>query len=121
MLAFQNNRTAIMEYLFSRGFPIDTLRWDMPFVVMAVGENMVAMAETLVRCGANLHQRPPERVHSVLFRATDATIGLRVQCAAVGHQQQRPRLQKRRSRQRSRRALFHHVLLWIIGGHAHVT
>ncbi len=56
-LAFLNQRTAVMEYLVSRGFPIDEIPIDMPYVVMAVGENMVAMVETLVRCGANLDLR----------------------------------------------------------------
>ena len=56
-LAFQNRRVAVMEYLVSRGFPIDTLRWGMPFVAVAVGENMLEMAEALIRCGADIDLR----------------------------------------------------------------
>lgn len=57
IVAFLNERTGVMEYLVSRGMPVNTLRWDMPFVVMAVGNNKVKMVETLVRCGADLDLR----------------------------------------------------------------
>ena len=57
MVAFMNGRTKVMEYLIERGFPIDTLRWNMPFVVMSVGDGQVEMVDTLVRCGADLDLR----------------------------------------------------------------
>lgn len=57
MVAFLNERTTVLEYLVARGFPIDTLRWDMAFVVMAVGNAKVGLVESLVRCGANLDLR----------------------------------------------------------------
>ncbi|WP_310572035.1 Clp protease N-terminal domain-containing protein [Gemmatimonas sp.] len=57
MIAFLNGRTAVMEYLVARGFPVNTRRWDMPFVVMAVGNNKVEMVEALIRSGADLDLR----------------------------------------------------------------
>lgn len=57
MVAFLNQRTAVMEYLVSRGFPVNTLRWEMPFLVMAVGNNKPEMVEALIRSGADLDLR----------------------------------------------------------------
>jgi hypothetical protein len=57
MVAFLNGRTAVMEYLVARGFPVNTLYWDMPFVVMAVGNSKVEMVEALIRSGADLDLR----------------------------------------------------------------
>jgi hypothetical protein len=53
-VAFLCDRTGMMELLISRGLPVDTLRWETPLVVMAVGNGTVEMTETLIRCGADL-------------------------------------------------------------------
>ncbi|MEO7520967.1 MAG: Clp protease N-terminal domain-containing protein, partial [Gemmatimonas sp.] len=54
MVAFLNRRTAVLEYLISRGYPINTLEWDMPFLVMAVGNGVTDVVECLIHCGADL-------------------------------------------------------------------
>lgn len=53
-VAVLNNHTAVVEYMASRGFPIDTCVWGMPMLAMAVGNGWVPMVECLLRCGASL-------------------------------------------------------------------
>ncbi|MCC6245752.1 MAG: Clp protease N-terminal domain-containing protein [Gemmatimonadaceae bacterium] len=53
-VAVFNNRTAVVEYMASRGFPVDTSVWGMPMLAMAVGNGWVPMVECLLRCGASL-------------------------------------------------------------------
>ena len=57
LIAMLNGRTAVLEYMVSRGFPIDSLIWGSPVINMAVGNAMTPMVECLVRCGANLDLR----------------------------------------------------------------
>jgi hypothetical protein len=57
VVALLNRRTKVLEYMISRGFPVDTLEWEMPFVAMAVGNRWTSVVECLVRCGANLDLR----------------------------------------------------------------
>jgi hypothetical protein len=53
-VAVFNNRTAVVEYMVSRGFPIDTCVWEMPMLVIAIGNGWLPMVECLLRCGASL-------------------------------------------------------------------
>lgn len=59
LVAMINGRTAVLEYMVSRGFPIDTLLAGAPMIKFAVGNLMVPVVECLVRCGANLDLREP--------------------------------------------------------------
>ena len=57
-VATLNGRTSVLEYLISRGFPVNSLAWGMPLVAFAAG-NMygpsgVAAVECLVQCGADV-------------------------------------------------------------------
>jgi hypothetical protein len=58
-VAMLNGRTAVLEYMVSRGFRVDSLVWDSPVINMAAGNAMVPVVECLVRCGANLDLRGP--------------------------------------------------------------
>lgn len=53
-IAAYNGRTAVLEYMVSRGFSVDSLVWGSPMVSMAVGNAWTPVVECLVRCGANL-------------------------------------------------------------------
>jgi hypothetical protein len=53
-IAVLNGRSAVVEYMVSRGFPVDSLVWGSPVITVAVGNAMTPMVECLVRCGANL-------------------------------------------------------------------
>jgi ATPases with chaperone activity, ATP-binding subunit len=53
-IAMLNRRTAVIEYMVSRGFPVDSLVWGSPVINIAVGNAWTPMVECLVRCGANL-------------------------------------------------------------------
>lgn len=57
VIAMLNGRVAVLEYMASRGFPLNTLAWGSPLVSMAVGNGMVPIVECLVRCGADLDLR----------------------------------------------------------------
>ncbi len=57
VMAMLNGRTAVLEYMVSRGFPIDSLLWGTPLINIAVGNRMTSMVECVVRCGANLDLR----------------------------------------------------------------
>lgn len=56
-VAALNGRTAVLEYMVSRGFPVDSLVWGAPLIVGAVGDAIVPVVECLVRCGADLDLR----------------------------------------------------------------
>jgi hypothetical protein len=56
-VAMLNGRTAVLEYMVSRGFPVDSLVWDSPVMHMAVGNAVTPVVECLVRCGADLNLR----------------------------------------------------------------
>ena len=53
-VAMLNGRTSVLEYMVSRGFPVDSLAWGQPLINIAVGNAMTPMVECLVRCGADL-------------------------------------------------------------------
>ncbi|MGH7680192.1 MAG: hypothetical protein ACRENU_17105 [Gemmatimonadaceae bacterium] len=57
MVAMLHDRTAVLEYMVSRGFPLNTPWVDMPFVNFAVGNQFTAATECLIRCGADLDLR----------------------------------------------------------------
>lgn len=67
LVALLNGRTAVLEYMVSRGYPLDSLAWGAPMISIAIGNAWVPMVECLVKCGANLdlkgwrpHQTPRE-------------------------------------------------------------
>jgi hypothetical protein len=53
-IAMLNGRAAVLEYMVSRGFNVDSLVWESPVINIAVGNAMTPMVECRVRCGANL-------------------------------------------------------------------
>ena len=57
MVAMVNDRIAVLDYMIDRGFPVDFLEWEMPFVSFAAGNQRVRVVECLVRRGANLDIR----------------------------------------------------------------
>jgi hypothetical protein len=57
VVAMQNGRIAVLDYMLSRGFPVDSLVWDMPVVCVAAGNGMLPVVECLVRWGADLDLR----------------------------------------------------------------
>ena len=56
-IAMLNGRAAVLEYMVSRGFPVNSLIYDTPVINIAVGNGMTAMVDCLVRCGADLNLR----------------------------------------------------------------
>jgi hypothetical protein len=56
-IAMLNGRASVLEYMVSRGFPVNSLVYDSPIINVAVGNAMTAMVECLVRCGADLNLR----------------------------------------------------------------
>lgn len=52
-VAALNGRTAVMEYLASSGFDVNTLVWDSPVLNIAVGNKWTPVVECLLRCGAD--------------------------------------------------------------------
>jgi len=54
VVAMVNGRTAILEYMVSRGTPVNSLIYGSPVINFAVGNAMVPVVECLVRCGADL-------------------------------------------------------------------
>jgi hypothetical protein len=52
-LAAFYRRTAVLEYLASRGFNVNTLVWDTPVLNVAAGNGWTTVVECLVRCGAD--------------------------------------------------------------------
>jgi len=57
VVAMLNGRATVLEYMVSRGFPIDSLVWGSPVIHMAIGNAMTPVVECLVRCGADLDVR----------------------------------------------------------------
>jgi hypothetical protein len=56
-IALLNGRAEVLEYMVSRGFPVNSLVYDSPIINIAVGNWMTDMVECLVRCGADLNLR----------------------------------------------------------------
>jgi hypothetical protein len=57
LVAMLNGRTSVIEFLASRGAPLNSLIYGSPLINGAVGNAMVDVAECLVRCGADLDLR----------------------------------------------------------------
>jgi hypothetical protein len=57
LVAVLNERSAVLEYLASRGAPLNSLVFGWPLLTIAVGNGMAAVVECLVRCGADLDVR----------------------------------------------------------------
>jgi hypothetical protein len=57
IVAMLNGRTAVLEYLASRGAPVNSLIYGSPMLSIAVGNAMTAAVESLIRCGADLDLR----------------------------------------------------------------
>jgi len=57
VVAALNGRTAVLEYMVSRGFPVDSLIYETPVINVAVGNAWVPVVECLARCGADLDLR----------------------------------------------------------------
>jgi hypothetical protein len=53
LVAMLNGRTTVLEYLASRGAPLNTLAFGTPLIAMATGSFMVSTVECLLRCGAD--------------------------------------------------------------------
>jgi hypothetical protein len=56
-VALVNDRIAVLDYMIDRGFPVDYLEWEMPFVSFAAGNQRLRVVECLVRRGADLDLR----------------------------------------------------------------
>ena len=54
IIAMLNRRTAVMEYMARRGFPVDSLAWGSTPISFAVGNALPELVECLLRCGASL-------------------------------------------------------------------
>lgn len=54
LVALLNDRIAVLDYMIDRGFPVDYLGWEMPFISLAAGNQRLRVVECLVRRGANL-------------------------------------------------------------------
>ena len=63
-VAVLNGRTAVMEYMVSRGFPVDSLAWSEPVINIAVGNAWTPAVDCLVRCGADLDLKGWRPQHS---------------------------------------------------------
>jgi hypothetical protein len=57
LVAMLNRRADVLEYLASRGAPVNTLIYGMPLIAMAAGNGMTAAVEGLLRGGADLDLR----------------------------------------------------------------
>lgn len=57
IVAMFNGRTAVLEYMASRGAPVNSLVFQNPMISVAVGNGWTAVVECLVRCGADLDLR----------------------------------------------------------------
>lgn len=54
MIAMLNRRTAVMEYLARRGFPVNSLALGSPLISFAVGNALPDLVECMLKCGASL-------------------------------------------------------------------
>lgn len=71
VVAMLNGRTAVLEYMMSRGFPVNSLLYGSPAINVAVGNAWVSVVECLVRGGADLDLRgwQPDQSARELARA----------------------------------------------------
>lgn len=54
MVAMLNRRTDVIEYMASRGFPVNSLAWGSPLISIAVGNAQPDLVECMLRWGASL-------------------------------------------------------------------
>ena len=52
-VAASNSRVAVLEYLLSRGFPVNSFVWEVPMVAIAADSRWTSVVECLVRHGAD--------------------------------------------------------------------
>jgi hypothetical protein len=52
-IAVQNQRTAVIECMASRGLDVNAIVWDVPALVVAVGNGWVEVVDCLLRLGAD--------------------------------------------------------------------
>jgi len=77
VVAMLSHRIAVMEYMASRGFPVDSLAWGSTPISFAVGNALPDLVECLLRCGASLDivgYRPestPRQMARDYFRASN--------------------------------------------------
>ena len=57
LVAMLNGRAPVMEYMASRGFPVNSLVYGLPILHVAIGNAMADGVECLIRCGADLDLR----------------------------------------------------------------
>lgn len=57
IVAMFNSRTVALEYMVSRGAPVNSLVFQNPMISVAVGNAWTPVVECLVRCGADLDLR----------------------------------------------------------------
>ena len=57
LVAMFNWRTRVLEYMVSRGTPVNSMVYGSPMINMAVGNAWTPVVECLVRCGADLDLR----------------------------------------------------------------
>ena len=57
VVAVFNGRTKVLEYMASRGAPVNSLVFQNPVISVAVGNAMTSVVECLVRCGVDLDLR----------------------------------------------------------------
>ena len=88
-VAALNGRANVIEYLASRGAPIDSALFGMPLISVAVGNRWVKVVEGLVRSGANLDVRgsyngSAREMARELLRSMSDDAGMRRVAALVG-------------------------------------
>ncbi len=52
-VAASNGRVAVLEYLLSRGLPVNSLAWEFPLLALAVDRNWLPIVECLMAHGAD--------------------------------------------------------------------
>ncbi len=60
-VAMLNGRSNVIEYMVSRGFPVNGLMWGQPPAQFAIGNRFVSVLESLLRCGADLDAKVSEK------------------------------------------------------------
>jgi hypothetical protein len=77
-IALLNGRSAVLEYMVSRGVNVNSLFWESPIISMAIGNAMTPIVECLIRCGADLdirgwhpNQSPRELARSMFESMSD--------------------------------------------------